>query len=94
MIWGPNIASGRIANSGNQRGEKVESSWASISTLLVTEFVKAVTDGLTNTETTEKPVIRVAPIVVDGSTVALVVAAVLASRCGSALREFPLRRTR
>jgi hypothetical protein len=92
MVWGPNIARGKIANFGDQkRGGKEESSWAGNSTLLVAKLVKAVTDGLTNTETTEKPVIGVSPVVVDGSTVALVVAAVLASRGGSTLREFSLR---
>jgi hypothetical protein len=93
--WGPNIARGRIAEFGDQKGEMVEISWSTNSTLLVAKLVEAITDGLTNTETTEQPIIRVPPIVVDSSTVSLVVAAILASRGGGTLWvKVSLRRTR
>lgn len=49
------------------------------STLLVTQLIEAVAHSLTNTKSTEEPVVGVSTIVVDGSTIALVIPAVLAS---------------
>ena len=51
----------------------------------VTELLDAIADRVADTETTEEPVIRVSAAVIDCSAVALVIAAALASRRGSAL---------
>lgn len=51
----------------------------------VTELLEAIADGFADTEAAEQPVIRVSTAVVYGSTVAFVVTAAFAGRCGSTL---------
>lgn len=71
---------------GEQREKVVQSSsGAVVSALLVAQLVEAVTDCVSNTESTKEPVIGVSAVVVDSPAVALIVIAVLASWSGSTL---------
>lgn len=58
--------------------------------VLVAELIKAITNSLANTEATEQPVVGVTTVVVDSSTVAFVVTAVLAGGGRCALRAVHL----
>lgn len=60
--------------------------------VLAAELIEAITDSIANTEATEQPVIRVATVMVDSSTVAFVVIAVLAGGSRCTLRAVRLRR--